>query len=106
MTLGLSSQVDLDSAVQKAQDKLQKKQVKAEKELAKRRAENLSAAVGLGQPSALPDDTLSPAYQDKSRPPNPEHTGIHYPEKAYTEQPAAETPDKIDDPKVEDVFSS
>ena len=105
MTLGLSSQVDLDSAVQKAQEKLQKKQANAEKELAKRRAKNLSAAVGLGQPSALSDDTPSPAFQDKSETPNPEHADTHYSEKANTEQPAAETPDENDGPEVEDVFS-
>ena len=105
VTLGLSSQVDLDSAVQKAQERLQKKQAKAEKELAKRRAANLSAAVGLGQPSALSDDTPSPAFQDKSEFPNPEHADTHYSEKAYTEQPTAETPDENDGPEVEDVFS-
>ena len=105
VTLGLSSQVDLDSAVQKAQEKLQKQQVKAEKELAKRRAENLSAAVGLGQPSALPNDMLSPAIQDKSESPNSEHADRPYSEKAYTEQPAAETSDENDGPEVEDVFS-
>ena len=105
VTLGLSSQVDLDSAVQKAQERLQKKQAKAEKELAKKRAENLSAAVGLGQPSALSNDTLSTAFQDKSEPPNSEHADTPYSEKANTEQPAAETPDENDGPKVEDVFS-
>ena len=82
VTLGLSSQVDLDSAVQKAQETLQKKQAKAEKELAKRRAENLSAAAGSGQPSALSNDTLSPAIQDKSESPNSEHADTPYSEKA------------------------
>ena len=105
VTLGLSSQVDLDSAVQKAQERLQKKQAKAEKELAKRRAENLSAAVGLGQPSALSNDTLSTAFQDKSKSPNSEHADTPYSENAYTEQPAAETTDENDGPEVEDVFS-
>ena len=105
VTLGLSSQVDLDSAVQKAQERLQKKQAKAEKELAKRRAENLSAAVGLGQPSALSNDTLSTAFQDKSEPPNSEHADTPYSEKAYTEQPTAETIDENDGPEVKDVFS-
>ena len=55
VTLGLSSQVDLDGAVQKAQDKLEKQQAKAEKELAKKRAANLSAAEASGQPSAQAD---------------------------------------------------
>ena len=105
VTLGLSSQVDLDSAVQKAQERLQKKQAKAEKELAKRRAENLSAAVGLGQPSALSNDTLSTALKDKSKSSNSEHADTPYSEKAYTEQPAAETTDENGGPEVEDVFS-
>ena len=65
VTLGLSSQVDLDGAVQKAQDKLDKQQAKADKELAKKRAANLTAAEQSGQPSAQPTaETLEEALPD------------------------------------------
>lgn len=54
VTLGLTTQVDLDAAVQKAQEKLRKQQLKEEKATAKARAEQLAAAEAAGMPSTQP----------------------------------------------------
>lgn len=54
VTLGLCSQVDLDSAVQKGQDKLRKQQERDDKVNAKARADQLAAAEAAGMPSTQP----------------------------------------------------
>ena len=54
VTLGLCSQVDLDSAVQKGQDKLRKQQERDGKTTAKARADQLAAAEAAGMPSTQP----------------------------------------------------
>ncbi|MBL6951816.1 MAG: DUF1013 domain-containing protein [Alphaproteobacteria bacterium] len=111
VTLGLSTQVDLDSAVQKAQDKLQKQQAKADKELAKKRAANLSAAEEAGQPSAQPDDDLdSTAAELGAAPdaapdevpaePEPSADNIFGEASDAKDEPAEETP------SAEDVFGN
>ncbi len=54
VTLGLTTQVDLDAAVQKAQEKLRRQQLKEEKATAKAKAEQLAAAEAAGMPSTQP----------------------------------------------------
>jgi hypothetical protein len=112
VTLGLSSQVDLDGAVQKAQDKLAKQQAKADKELAKKRAANLTAAEEAGQPSAQPAEEEETESVES---PEPEVTAPEIPEKPAVEpslentfgkSPEAETPAEEEAPKAEDVFGT
>ena len=106
VTLGLSSQVDLDNAVQKAQEKLKKQQIKAEKELAKRRAKNLTAAAGSGQPSAQSSDTLLPTLQNAPDSVESESSDKNDSENPYGGLVRNATPDEDDDPKAEDVFNN
>ena len=54
VTLGLTTQVDLDAAVQKAQEKLRRQQLKEEKAAAKAKAEQFAAAEAAGMPSTQP----------------------------------------------------
>jgi hypothetical protein len=65
VTLGLSSQVDLDTAVQKAQAKLQRQLAKEEKEKAKQRAASLAAAEQAGMPSAQAEPEESTAEPEE-----------------------------------------
>ena len=106
VTLGLSSQVDLDSAVQTAQVKLKKQQIKAEKELAKRRAKNLTAAAGSGQPSAQSSDTLTSAYQNKTDLVENNNSNEPDSENSYGELVQKAIPEEDDSPKAEDVFTN
>ena len=106
VTLGLSSQVDLDTAVQKAQEKLKKQQVKAEKELAKRREKNLTAAAGTGQPSAQSGDTASPALQNISKSIEPENSVQESLDDARGEPLQNKKLEDDDDPRIEDVFNN
>lgn len=80
VTLGLCSQVDLDAAVQKGQDKLRKQQEREDKANAKARADQLAAAEAAGMPSTQPYETpdLEPAAPE----PAPE------PEPAFSSEPA------------------
>ncbi|MBT5194585.1 MAG: DUF1013 domain-containing protein [Rhodospirillaceae bacterium] len=109
VTLGLSSQVDLDSAVQKAQDKLEKQQAKAEKELAKKRAANLSAAEESGQPSAQPSDepeTAADPVPETGAEPSPEPEVEPSLENTFGDSGEVEAPAEDEAPKVEDVFGN
>ena len=113
VTLGLSSQVDLDGAVQKAQDKLDKQQAKADKELAKKRAANLTAAEQSGQPSAQPPaESLEEAPPDApdSIPEVPEVPAQHAIEPSlentFGDTAKVEAPAEEAAPKVEDVFGN
>ena len=79
-------------------------QEKAEKELAKRRAKNLSAAAGSGQPSAQLLDTVSSNFQNKPELPGAENLGE--PDAQNSDQKplqngVAEEDDSI---KAEDLF--
>ncbi|MDA1099183.1 MAG: DUF1013 domain-containing protein [Proteobacteria bacterium] len=110
VTLGLSTQVDLDGAVQKAQDKLQKQQAKADRELAKKRAANLSAAEDAGQPSAQPDDDQENTAAGLGAEPDamPEAATESAPEPSadniFGDVPNSSEQPKEDAPSVEDVF--
>ena len=111
VTLGLSSQIDLDGAVQKAQDKLEKQQAKADKELAKKRAANLSAAERSGQPSALPSteshDEAAPAAEPTAVPevaPQPDAEPSL--ENTFGDAARVEGPAEEEAPKAEDVFGN
>ena len=116
VTLGLSSQVDLDDAVQKAQDKLQKQQAKADKELAKKRAASLSAAEQAGQPSAQPgdepEDTAAGLGATVEEAPEPvEETPAEAEAEPSADNIFGETPDagaepKEETPSAEDVFGN
>lgn len=55
VTLGLCSQVDLDEAVRKGQDRLRRAREKDEKAQAKARAAQLAAAEAAGMPSTEPE---------------------------------------------------
>jgi hypothetical protein len=109
VTLGLSTQIDLDGAVQKAQEKLQMQQAKADKELAKKRAANLSAAEESGQPSAQPDDT--PEAVDAAVGAAPEAPAEPEPEpelsadNIFGAASASAEPEEAS-PKAEDVFGN
>jgi len=61
VTLGMCTQTELDSAVQKAMARVERQRKKEERELDKRRAANLAAAEEAGMPSAqpLPEDAVS-----------------------------------------------
>ena len=86
VTLGLCSQIDLDSAVQKGQEKLRKLQDRDDKVGAKARADQLAAAEAAGMPSTRPFaplDSEQPmetpdmhgGFQPRQRPePEPEPT--------------------------------
>ena len=111
VTLGLSSQIDLDGAVQKAQDKLEKQQAKADKALAKKRAANLSAAERSGQPSALPSteshDEAVPAAAPTAVPevaPQPDAEPSL--ENTFGDAAQVEGPAEEEAPKAEDVFGN
>jgi len=111
VALGLSSQIDLDGAVQKAQDKLEKQQAKADKELAKKRAANLSAAERSGQPSALPSteshDEAVPAAAPTAVPevaPQPDAEPSL--ENTFGGAAQVEGPAEEEAPKPEDVFGN
>jgi uncharacterized protein len=54
VTLGLCSQIDLDRAVQKAQDRVRKEKERMEAEAARKRADQLAKAEAAGLPSTLP----------------------------------------------------
>lgn len=54
VTLGLCSQIDLDRAVQKAQERVRREKQKLEAEEAKKRADQLAAAEAAGLPSTRP----------------------------------------------------
>ena len=107
VTLGLSTQIDLDGAVQKAQEKLQKQQAKADKERAKKRAANLSAAEGSGQPSAQPDaapeaaDAAVGAAPEAPAKPEPEPSA----DNIFGTASASAEPEE-ESPKAEDVFGN
>ena len=107
VTLGLSTQIDLDGAVQKAQEKLQKQQAKADKERAKKRAANLSAAEGSGQPSAQPDaapeaaDAAVGAAPEAPAKPEPEPSA----DNIFGAASASAEPEE-GSPKAEDVFGN
>jgi hypothetical protein len=109
VTLGLSTQIDLDGAVQKAQEKLQMQQAKADKELAKKRAANLSAAEASGQPSAQPDD--APKAVDAAVDAAPEAPAEPEPEpelsadNIFGAASASAEPEEAS-PKAEDVFGN
>lgn len=111
VTLGLSSQIDLDGAVQKAQDRLEKQQAKADKELAKKRAANLSAAERSGQPSALPSTEshgeAAPATAPTAVPevaPQPDAEPSL--ENTFGDAAQVEGPVEEEAPKAEDVFGN
>ena len=114
VTLGLSSQVDLDSAVQKAQDKLEKQQAKADKELAKKRAASLSAAEESGQPSAQPDDEqaalaaglAAEAEAEAEAAVEAEPEAEPSAENIFGAQPDAEPESEEESPSAEDVFGN
>ena len=114
VTLGLSSQVDLDSAVQKAQDKLEKQQAKADKELAKKRAASLSAAEESGQPSAQPDDEqaalaaglAAEAEAEAEAAGEAEPEAEPSAENIFGAQPDAEPESEEESPSAEDVFGN
>ena len=114
VTLGLSSQTDLDSAVQKAQDKLDKQQAKADKELAAKRAANLLAAEEAGQPSAQPPEdpvkaeSIAPeAPAAPEAPVEPEEPAIEPSlENTFGESAAPDAATEEAAPKVEDVFGN
>ena len=107
VTLGLSTQIDLDGAVQKAQEKLQKQQAKADTERAKKRAANLNAAEGSGQPSAQPDD--APEAVDAAVGAAPEAPTEPKPEPSadnvFGAASASAEPEE-GSPKAEDVFGN
>jgi hypothetical protein len=69
VTLGLCSQIDLDRAVQKAQERVQREKERAEAEQARKRADQLAAAEAAGLPSTKPTE---PAPEPE---PEPEHQG-------------------------------
>lgn len=75
VTLGLSSQVDLDEAVRKGQDKLHRAREKEEKALAKAREAQRAAAEAAGMPSIQPEpaapDELSQAAAEAAETPAP-----------------------------------
>ena len=104
VTLGLSRQVDLDGAVQRAQEKLKKQQEKAEKELAKRRAKNLSAAAGSGQPSAQLPDTFSSSFQNASELLAPELLDNPNTQNSKDKPSQNDTTHEDDSTKAEDLF--
>jgi hypothetical protein len=113
VTLGLSSQVDLDGAVQKAQDKLDKQQAKADKELAKKRAANLSAAEEAGQPSAQPMEDAEPLPEPAAAPDPvpvaaPEAKPVIEPslENTFGDSATVDAPAVEQAPKAEDVFGN
>jgi uncharacterized protein len=54
VTLGLCSQIDLDRAVQKAQERVRKEKERVEAEAARKRADQLAKAEAAGLPSTLP----------------------------------------------------
>ena len=54
VTLGLCSQIDLDRAVQKAQERVRKEKDRTDAEIARKRASQLAAAEAAGLPSTLP----------------------------------------------------
>ena len=60
VTLGLCSQIDLDSAVQKAQERVQREKDRTEAELARKRADQLAAAEAAGLPSTKPAAEAAP----------------------------------------------
>lgn len=103
VALGLSSQVDLDSAVQKAQDKLHKLQAKADKELAKKRANNLSAAEQSGQPSAQPSDIVDDRSDTNTDAVPDVEPSL---ESTFGENAIVDNGDEEETPKVEDVFGN
>ncbi len=113
VTLGLSTQVELDSAVQKAQEKLAKQQAKAEKELAKKRAANLTAAEEAGQPSAQPGEGWTIGADDGAESaadanPDPDVVSNADPtlENTFGEGAEPEAPAEDEAPKPEDVFGN
>lgn len=75
VTLGLTTQVDLDAAVQKAQEKLRRQQAKEEKAADKAKAEQFAAAEAAGMPSTqpVPEPAPEPAAEPVPEdPPAPE----------------------------------
>ncbi|HZD26166.1 MAG TPA: cell cycle transcriptional regulator TrcR [Alphaproteobacteria bacterium] len=72
VTLGLCSQVELDSAVQKARARVDREKAREEKEREKRRAANLAAAEEAGMPSAQPVEEEPPAEPAEPTPAEPE----------------------------------
>ncbi len=75
VTLGLTTQVDLDAAVQKAQEKLRRQQAKEEKAADKAKAEQFAAAEAAGMPSTqpVPEPAPEPAAEPApEEPPAPE----------------------------------
>jgi len=110
VTLGLSRQVDLDGAVQKAQDKLEKQQAKADKELAKKRAASLSAAEESGQPSAQRDDDqaalAASLAADAEAPAEAEPEAEPSAENIFGAEPEAKPEPEEDNPSAEDVFGN
>jgi len=61
VTLGLCSQIDLDRAVQKAQERVRKEKERTDAEIARKRASQLAAAEAAGLPSTLPAPEPEPA---------------------------------------------
>jgi len=121
VTLGMCSQTELDTAVQKAQAKLERQKAREAKEREKRRAENLAAAEAAGMPSTQPapevpgetapatDDVApaEPAVEPQSEAqPEPE---VQPQPEAEPEAPVAEPAGEAGssgEPRPEDVFRS
>ena len=85
---------------------IKKQQEKNEKELAKRRAKNLTAAAGAGQPSAQSSETLSSAFQKKQDLVESDNTDEPNSENPYGGLVQNAPPEDDDSPKAKDVFSN
>jgi hypothetical protein len=74
VTLGMCTQTELDSAVQKAMAKAERQRQKEEREQNKRRAESLAAAEEAGMPSAQPVPEEAPEAPSEPEQPAEEPT--------------------------------
>jgi hypothetical protein len=119
VTLGMCSQTELDTAVQKAQAKQQRQQEREDRDRAKQRADSLAAAGEAGMPSAqqqeeeaavpVPDTPVTPPIASIV-PPTPAEPPVRKDEtvsSVFGEQsPKKEDDDEDEAPRAEDVFKN
>jgi hypothetical protein len=89
---------------------LAKQQAKADKELAKKRAANLTAAEESGQPSVQPaeeTESVESTEPEVTAPEIPARPAVEPSlENTFGKSPEAETPAEEEAPKAEDVFGT
>lgn len=108
VTLGLCSQVELDSAVQVAQAKLDRQNQREEAERERKRQESLAAAEEAGLPSAQPAEETAAPEPEPAPQPEPEDKPLDDLSNVFSDTPSEPADESEDDKplKPEDVFKS